>query len=137
MTKKITPKKLSAPRPFRLSDWPKIVVFADVLVGDKCIRVDIGLPKDWRAGLFEVTSLFASGDDVFRQELSRYDVIMLKVDGRNINARVAEVDNTGRVWIFGEKVLRGLARSASLKWPRLFGEPRKPDVKRKKARTNG
>jgi hypothetical protein len=130
-------KKSSACTSFRLSDYPRMVVYGDLMLRGHRIGVEVALPHDWRAGLFELTPLSPSFDVILRHGLSRYDLIALNIAGLTISARLAaKADNTGRIRIFGEAVLRGLARSASFKWPRLFGIHGKPEAERK-AQKNG
>jgi hypothetical protein len=60
--------------------------------------------------LLEMTPLCEFGASVF-QGLSRHDVVELYVAGRNLNARVASKGADGKIYIYAEHVLRGLAGS--------------------------
>jgi hypothetical protein len=138
---KRAPKKSSASRYSRVTYYyrTKFVAYGDLLGRDYRIPVKVALPADdWCIGLFQVTPLSAFGENVFRQDLSRLDVVELCIAGSNIYALVASKgDNIGTIWIYAEEVLHGLAHRVSVEEDRLFGDRRKGDAKLKKAQRNG
>ena len=135
------PKNSSASRSSRVTYYyrTKFVAYGDLLGRDYRIPVKVALPADdWCIGLFQVTPLSSFGESVFRQALSRLDVVELYIAGRNIYALVASKgDNTGTIWIYAEEVLHGLAYRVCVEEDRLFGDRRKGDAKLKKAQRNG
>lgn len=136
---KRAPKKSSASRSSRVTYYyrTKFVAYGDLLGRDYRIPVKVALPADdWCMGLFQVTPLSAFGESVFRQDLSRLDVVELFIAGRNINALVASKGD-GTIWIYAEEVLHGLAYRVSVEEDRLFGNRRTRDAKRKKLQRNG
>ena len=86
-------------------------------------------------GLFQVTPLSAFGESVFRQALSRLDVVELYIAGCNIIARVATKGDNGTIWIYAEEVLRGFAMPVFVEED--LGDRGTRDAKRKKAQRNG
>jgi hypothetical protein len=111
--KKKAPNKSSASRPSRVTYYyrTKFVAYGNLLGRDYRIPVKVALPADdWCIGLFHVTPLSAFGNSVFRQALSRLDVVELYIAGCNIYALVASKgDNAGTIWIYADAVLHGLA----------------------------
>ena len=91
------PKNSSASRSSRVTYYyrTRFVAYGDLLGRDYRIPVKVALPADdWCIGLFQVTPLSAFGESVFRQALSRLDVVALYIAGRNINALVATKGTT-------------------------------------------
>jgi hypothetical protein len=138
---KRTPKKSSASKPSRVTYYyrTKFVAYGDLLGRNCRLPVKVALPADdWCMGLFQVTPLSAFGERVFRQDLSRLDVVELYIAGRNVNALVASKgDNSGKIWIYADEVLHGLGYRVSVEEDRLYGDRRKGDAKLKKAQRNG
>ena len=133
------PKKSSASRPSRVTYYyrTKFVGYGDLLGRDYRIPVKVALPADdWCMGLFQVTPLSAFGRSIFRQDLSRLDVVELYITGRNVNALVASKgDNT--IWIYADEVLHGLGYRVTVEEDRLYGDRKTGDAKLKKAQRNG
>ncbi len=128
------PKKSSASRSSRVTYYyrTKFVAYGDMLGRDYRIPVKVALhAEDWCMGLFQVTPLSAFGVSVFRQAISRHDVVALYIAGCNINARVATKGGNGTIWIYAEEVLRGLARPVFVEED--FGDRGTREAKRKKA----
>jgi hypothetical protein len=135
---KRAPKKSSASRTSRVTYYyrTKFVAHGDLLDRNYRVPVKVALhADDWCMGLFQVTPLFAFGESVFWQALSRHDVVALYIAGCNINARVATKGDNGTIWIYAEEVLRGLAKPVFVEED--FAERGTRDAKRKKAQRNG
>jgi hypothetical protein len=139
--KKGAPKKsLASPFSDVTRDYPiTFVAEGDLKLGpDFRIPIKIALPTDERCmGLFVATPLSAFGEIVFRQALSRNQVVALYVGGCDMTARVAtKGDNTGTIWLYAEDVLRGLARPVTLYDDPRFNDGETQDAKYKEAGRN-
>jgi hypothetical protein len=137
-TQKTVPEMSSAPRIAKgtLYYRTKFCAYGDLLGWRHRIYVKIAIPPDdWCIGLFRMTPLSAFGESVFRQSVSRHDIVALYLAGCHINARVASKGENGTIWIYAEEVLRGLARPVFVEED--FSDRGKRDAKRKKAKKNG
>jgi hypothetical protein len=115
----------------------KFVAYGDLLGWRHRIYVKIALQRDdWCMLVLEMTPLCEFGESVFRG-LSRHDVVKLYVGGCYLNARVASKGADGKIYIYAEGVLRGLAGPALVYHNGRIGISKTQNAKSKKAGRNG